>query len=273
MPGLDLAAYFDRIGYQGAIEPTLDVLRALHRLHPQAIPFENLDPFLGRPVDLDLAAVQRKLVGSKRGGYCFEHNLLFMEALRAIGFAVTGLAARVLWQQPDDAITPRTHMLIRVELAARTWLADVGFGGLTQTAPLLLELGLGQQTLHDAFRVVDDDAAFRMQAKAGGEWRTLYRFDMQEQFLVDYAISNYFLSTNPTSRFVLNLLAARALPGHRLALLNNRLSIHHRNGRTERTEFADPAELAQALESRFDISIADRPAFLMVAGQKLFKAK
>src|SRR5262245_23414684 len=125
MSNFDLDAYFDRIGYDGPVAPTLDVLKSIHRLHPQTIPFENLDPFLDRPVELDIASLQRKMVGGLRGGYCFEHNLLFMEVLKALGFSVSGLGARVLWNQPAGAITARSHMLLRVELDGCTWLADV----------------------------------------------------------------------------------------------------------------------------------------------------
>jgi N-hydroxyarylamine O-acetyltransferase len=84
---LDLDAYLARIGHDGDRRPTLDVLRALHRAHACAIPFENLDPFLHRPVPIDLPSVTAKLLSGTRGGYCFEQNLLFMEALRALGFA------------------------------------------------------------------------------------------------------------------------------------------------------------------------------------------
>ena len=76
--------------------PRWNTLRALHALHPAAIPFENFDPLLGRPVLLDLAALQDKLVRRKRGGYCFEHNTLFRAALEGLGFTVTSLASRVL---------------------------------------------------------------------------------------------------------------------------------------------------------------------------------
>src|SRR5690606_6183767 len=116
-----------------------DTLAAIHVAHPAAMPFENLDPFLGRAVALDLATLEAKLIHGRRGGYCYEQNLLLMQVLRALGFRVGGLAARVLWNRPKDALTPRTHMLLRIDLDGRTWLADVGFGGLTQTAPLLLE--------------------------------------------------------------------------------------------------------------------------------------
>ena len=71
---IDLDAYFRRIGYDGPRDASLETLRELHRLHPQAIPFENLDPLLGRPVNLDPASLQAKLVEGGRGGYCFEQN-------------------------------------------------------------------------------------------------------------------------------------------------------------------------------------------------------
>ena len=74
---LDLDAYFERIGYRGERTATLPTLQEIHRLHPAAIPFENLNPLLGLPVRLDLASIEAKLVHSRRGGYCFEHNLLW----------------------------------------------------------------------------------------------------------------------------------------------------------------------------------------------------
>ncbi len=71
---IDLDAYFRRIGFAGAAGPNRPTLDALHRLHPQAIAFENLDPLLGQPVRLDAAALEDKLVRSGRGGYCYEQN-------------------------------------------------------------------------------------------------------------------------------------------------------------------------------------------------------
>lgn len=264
----DIDAYFARIGYTGLRDASLETLESLHLLHPQAIPFENLDPFLGHPVRLDLASLQEKIVARGRGGYCFEHNLIFMHVLKALGFAVSGLAARVLWGQPDDAITARSHMLLRVELDGRTYIADVGFGGLTLTAPLLLRPGLEQKTPHETFRMVETGDHFRLQANVGGDWRTVYRFDMQQNYEVDYSVSNHFLSTHPTSHFLSSVIAARALPGRRYALRNNRLSTHHLGGRTEQMEIATAAELADVLEGPLEIAIPDRAAFEAMARQK-----
>ena len=84
----DLDAYLGRIGYDGPRVPTLQTLRAIQRLHPQAIAFENLNPLLGLPVKLDILSLQEKLIRSRRGGYCFEHNGLLFQALRALGHQV-----------------------------------------------------------------------------------------------------------------------------------------------------------------------------------------
>src|SRR4051812_32745388 len=154
MTPFDLNAYFTRVGFSGVASPTLDTLRELHLRHTQSIPFENLNPLLGWPVQLDPVSLQQKLIQARRGGYCYEQNLLFKQALEAIGFRVTGLAARVVWNVTEGVVLPRTHMLLRIDLAGQPYIADVGFGGLTLTAPLLLEAGIEQPTPHESFRLI-----------------------------------------------------------------------------------------------------------------------
>src|SRR2546430_1492720 len=150
-PVFDLDAYFKRINYSGSHSPTIETLRQIHARHTQAIPFENLNPFLKWPVNLDIASLQQKLIHDKRGGYCYEQNLLFRHALETIGFGVVGLAARVSWNTPEDVVLPRTHMLLRIDLDGQAHIADVGFGGLTLTAPLRLGLETGEPTPHGLF--------------------------------------------------------------------------------------------------------------------------
>ena len=91
----DLDGYLSRIGYGGARAADLDVLRALHGLQPAAIPFENLDPRRGVPVSLESKDIERKLVTSRRGGYCFEQNLLLKAALETLGIDADMYLARV----------------------------------------------------------------------------------------------------------------------------------------------------------------------------------
>ena len=234
---LDLDAYFARIGYDGPREPTLAVLQGLHARHPRAIPFENLDPLQGRTPKLDLASLQAKLVAGRRGGYCFEHNTLFTAVLRALGFQVTPLAGRVLWNRPEDsAPPPRTHMLLRVETEAGPHLADVGFGGMVKTAPLRLAPGGEQDTGHGVFRLVPlADAALRLEARLPERWAPMYQFDQAPQAPMDYELANWFVATHPASPFTDNLMAAWVTEDRRYAVLDNRLSIHHRGGETENT--------------------------------------
>jgi N-hydroxyarylamine O-acetyltransferase len=133
---LDLPAYLRRIGYAGGLEPSRATLEALHLAHATAIPFENLDILLGRPIRLDLASLQAKLVRGGRGGYCFEQNLLFAAVLEHLGFALTRLAARVRLRA--DRVNPRTHMTLAVAVEGERVLADVGFGveGLLLPVPI-----------------------------------------------------------------------------------------------------------------------------------------
>ena len=198
----NLDAYLTRIEYTGPRTPTLDTLRAIHRRHPEAIPFENLNPFLGWPVRLDVHSLQEKMVHSGRGGYCFEHNLLLSHALRAMGFTVVGLAARVLYNMPEGAVTPRGHMLMRIPLDDISYVADVGFGGLTLTEPLRLEAGVEQTTSHEPFRLIASGEEFVMQALVRGEWRTLYRFSLQGNITAPYRTRRGKLTLNRCSAFV-----------------------------------------------------------------------
>jgi N-hydroxyarylamine O-acetyltransferase len=252
---IDLDAYFRRIGFRGHAAADRQTLDALHRLHPQAIAFENLDPLLGMPVRLDPASLENKLVRAARGGYCYEHNLLFMHVLKALGFGVRGLGARVLWGAAEGAITARAHMLLCVELEGRCYIADVGFGGTTPTAPLCLDLDGEQPTAHEPFRLVAAGDEFVLQAAVGQSWQSLYRFDLQEQFQADYEITNWYQSTSPDSYFTTNLMAARPVPGGRYALRNAAFSVHRLGRASERRILRTPAELRDTLAGTFGLAL------------------
>jgi N-hydroxyarylamine O-acetyltransferase len=252
---IDLDAYFQRIGYSGNRTPTLKTLQSIHQHHAQAIAFENLNPFLSQPVPLDLNSLQQKLIHEGRGGYCFEQNLLFRSVLIAVGFQVTNLAARVLWNLPEGTITPRSHMLLQVDIDGEKYIADVGFGGLTLTAPLSLTPGIEQSTPHEAFRLIATDHIYIMQAYIGQEWKALYRFDLQEQQLPDYEVSNWYVCTHPNSLFVTTLIAARPSTDCRYALRNNQLTTHYLDGRTERRVLSTVTELHTALEDVFGLKL------------------
>lgn len=252
---IDLDAYFQRIGYCGDRSPTLTTLRAIHLCHASSIPFENLNPLLRQPVLLDLQSLQQKLIYERRGGYCFEHNLLLRSVLLTLGFQVTNLAARVLWNLPAGTIPPRSHMLLQIAIDGKFYIADVGFGGLTLTAPLLLTPSIEQQTPHEIFRLISIDRMFLMQACINQKWKSLYRFDLQAQELPDYEVSNWYVSTHPKSLFVNSLIVARPDLDRRYALRNNEFITHYLNDRTERSILQTPAEMRSMLEQAFQIQL------------------
>ncbi len=254
---VDLAAYAARIGYDGALEPTLETVRALHRLHAAAIPFENLSTLLGETPRLDVASLERKLVLSRRGGYCFEHNRLFGAVLETLGLEVGGLAARVRWEREPSADVPRTHMLLRVDIAGEAHIADVGFGGLTLTAPLRFVPGLEQRTPHETFRMLHEDAGFVLEAKLAGEWRALYWFDETPHMPIDFEVFNHFVATYPRSPFRSMLYGARVLPDRRLGLRNGRFTVRDRDGGCETRELETVPALRRVLSEEFAIALPD----------------
>jgi N-hydroxyarylamine O-acetyltransferase len=254
---IDLDAYFERIGYAGPRVPTLESLRAIHWRHAHTIPFENLSPLIGAPVHLDAQSLQQKLIAERRGGYCFEQNLLFSHALRAIGFEVTWLGARVLTNTTTGSLPARTHMLLLVSAGQEPYIADVGFGGLTLTAPLRVEVDVEQATPHEPFRLVRQEDELIMQALFGGVWNSLYRFGLQEQLLADYEVTNWYLSHHPESRFVTNLIAARPDADKRYALRNTLFSVHHLNGHSERRFLNSATAVKDVLETAFRINLPE----------------
>jgi N-hydroxyarylamine O-acetyltransferase len=257
--GLD--AYFDRLGHGGPASPTLETLESIHALHAEKIPFENLSPFLGEPVNLDPESLQQKLVKGGRGGWCFEQNLLLSHMLVELGFDVTRLAARVRWNVAAHVITARSHMLLLVKLGGRDYIADVGFGGLTLTSPLRLETGVEQATPHEPHRIVRSGDSFALEAKVAGEWQALYAFDLHQQQLPDYEVSNWYLANHPQSQFVTGVIAARAAPDRRHALRNTRYAIHHAGGETEKRFVTSVADYKELLAGPFQIRLPEAPAF------------
>lgn len=258
----DIDAYFARIGWSGPVATDRATLNAIAAHHPAAIPFENLDPYLDRPVDLAPEALVAKLIHSGRGGYCFEQNGLLRRVLEGVGFAVTPLSGRVVWNMDPETMTARTHMVLRVDLADGSVLIDSGFGSAVPTGVLDLVPDIEQATPHEPFRFVRIGEEWRAQIRIGGEWRTTYRFDLSPQHEIDYVVANWYTSTHPDSHFRHGLTLARPLARRRISLRGTEFGIHPLNGVSERRALDEPDEVAAIIESEFGIRIPDRPALL-----------
>jgi N-hydroxyarylamine O-acetyltransferase len=265
-----LDRYLGRIGFSGPVRPDLATLTALHAAHVNAIPFEGCDPLLRRPVKLDLALVQQKLVDSRRGGYCFEQNTLFKAALEAIGFKVIGLGGRVRWMSPPDSpLGPKEHMLLKVDLPEGPYLADVGFGACVLDAPLQLKTDVEQRTTMGTYRLSKVDGLFSLSAKQPAGWRVMYAFNLEPQIHSDYELGNWYTSTSPLVPFTSLLIMERVGPDKRYKLINRRFLIEARDGEVATEHAIDNAEqLRRILDDTFNV-VPPAPAdeiFARIAG-------
>lgn len=250
----DLDAYLNRIGYTGPRDVNVETLRGVHRAHLYSVPFENLDVVLKRPIKLDPASLQQKIVADRRGGYCFESNALLMYGLQAMGFTVTPLAARVLWERTDPTLPPRSHMLMMVDLEEGLFLADVAFGGQTPPQPLSFAVGLEQATTHEPYRLRRTaDGELELEALMAGRWGVLYRFTLHPQQPVDFEHANWYVSTHPDSFFANNVIAAIPGEGCRYTLFNKEFRTRWPDGKVETIEIRDEEELLRLLTSSFKL--------------------
>lgn len=257
---LDLNAYFERIGYHGPTEPTLAVLREVVSAHTRAIPFENLDPLMGVPVDdLSPESLMDKLVHRRRGGYCYEHNGLTGDVLAGLGFRLRRLTGRVVWMAPPDTPPPaQTHTVLAVTFPGSdgSYLVDVGFGGQTPTSPLRLQTRCIQQTTHEPYRLDDRGDGLVLQVLVRDRWQPLYEFSTVSRPQIDLKVGSWFVSTHPSSHFVTGLMAATVTDDARWNLTGRILAVH-RGGRTEKMVLADAAAVVDTLSGQFGINVAD----------------
>jgi N-hydroxyarylamine O-acetyltransferase len=247
---MDLAAYLERIGAgHGA------GLAELHRAHVTSIPFENLDAHRGVPVSVELDDIERKLVVERRGGYCFEHNLLLAGALGASGMAAEPMLARVRIGRPPGTPRPRTHLVHRVHDEGQVWLADVGFGNGTPLEPIPFGPGAEYEQSGWRFRLVQDGSEHVLQTADGAGWTDVYGFVPEPVPFIDIQTSNWFSCTHPSSPFVAGLLVAINRPdGTRVTLSDRRGLVLTTDTPGERTESeVSWAEVPGLLENVFSL--------------------
>jgi len=249
---LDVPAYLDRIGYTGPTTPDRETLRRIHLAHLLAVPFENLDIGLKRPIVCDEAAFIRKVVELRRGGFCYELNGAFAALLRALGFKVTLLSARV--SRKGGGFGPEfDHLTLHVDLE-EPWLADVGFGE-SFVEPLRLKPGLIQEQIGRKFRIVDivdADGALQLEAFIDTKWRREYSFTLQPRQLHDFAGMCHYHQTSPESHFTQNRICTRATPEGRVTLSEMKLIVTRDGNREERT-LTSEGEREQVLREQFGV--------------------
>jgi N-hydroxyarylamine O-acetyltransferase len=247
----DLGAYLERVGLRGR-----PGLAEVHRAQVTSIPFENLDPHGGLPVSLELEDLQRKLLGARRGGYCFEQNLLLKGALEALGAHVEPMLARVKFGTPPGVVRPRTHLVLRVQADGGEWLADAGFGLGTLPEPLPFGPGDVHELSGWRFRIVEDGFEHVLQTDSGSEWVDVYGFMPQPAPTVDVEVANWFTSAHPSSPFVTGLIVStQRRDGTRIALSDRgELALTEQTPAGADVTPVSRAEIPHILESRFGLN-------------------
>ena len=261
MPGSFLASYLARIGLASPGRVDFAWLCRLHAAHVAAIPFENLDILLGRQIRLDLESLVAKLIDSRRGGYCFEHNTLLLAAVRELGFEAWPVEARV--RVGSTAIRPRSHMALRVRVDAAEWLVDAGFGGEGPLAPVSMTGTVSTQAGFD-YRVAHEGPAWVLQSRAAAGWIDQYAFADVDVPAIDFEVANWFTSTHPTSPFVRTLTAQRTTADARYVLRYPSYT-EIRGGRSATRDVAR-GELAPLLREVFLIDMPADARFPIIDG-------
>jgi N-hydroxyarylamine O-acetyltransferase len=228
---MHLSGYLQRIGFTGEPRPDLETLCRVHRLHLEAIPYENLDVQLGRKVGFDLDAIYRKLVSSRRGGWCYEMNGLFAWALEQIGFKVTRLAGAVLRDKVGDT-SVGSHLALCVHLED-CYLADVGFGdGMIEPVPI--RDGSFRQDAFD-FRLERlDESWWRFHNQPHGGAPS-FDFQLREASKERLCARCEWLQSAPESLFVQNAICQRYADGRLVAMRGRAFKSVRRSGVEKRT--------------------------------------
>ncbi|XP_062993706.1 arylamine N-acetyltransferase, pineal gland isozyme NAT-10-like [Elgaria multicarinata webbii] len=256
---MDIDGYLQRIAYRGPTQPSLEVLRHLHRCHLLSVPFESLSIHSEEPISLELPLLYEKIVRRHRGGFCFELNGLFLWLLQALGFDARAMAGRVRNRFTGRYGPPLDHMVILVHLDGRRLLCDVGFGeGFMEPLELRQEIEQVQENGIFWLSLKGDAWVLERREVSGKEGRPLYKFTLDEKKLEDFAGMCLYHQTSPSSIFVCkSFCSLHQEDGGRLTYMGWRF-ISTRGG--ERTETVlQSAEILAVLREKFGITL--NPSF------------
>ena len=256
---LDLDAYLARIGASAA-PPSRAALDALHEAHVRSFTFDNIDVLLDQHPGVRLDAVQEKFVGRGRGGYCFEHMVLFSAALERLGYDVERRLGRV----GDPSAAPRTHCVVVVSVDGDRLLADPGFGmSLLRPIPLLdgAEDDFGGWRYRLRSVPVGGGRGWALERWRDEHWELMHTHDELPVQPVDLAVGHHFTSTYPTIHFRQMLMLTRHVDGRHVAVTHETVTVRRPGAATEHRELSD-GELAEWLDELAVHLTADERAAL-----------
>lgn len=244
--------YLSRIAVASEnLGPDAESLHLLQRQHLLNVPFENLDIHWKRPIVVDVAKFYAKIVGERRGGFCYELNGLFNELLREIGFQTRLVSARVF--SGEKGFGPEfDHAAIIVTIGELEYLTDVGFGDFT-AEPLRFVTDIEQQDREGVLVIRRaDDGYFEVAKKAGDAWLPQYMSKPFARDLSEFAEMCDFQQFSPESHFTKGKVCS-VLTGDGRKTLTDKKFIVTSNGEKTETLVESDEEFDQILVREFNI--------------------
>lgn len=245
-------SYLDRIEIKKTdLKADLDSLRFLQRQHLLTVPFENLDIHWKRSIVLDGNRFYDKIIGEKRGGFCYELNGLFYELLEEIGFQCKIISAKASKENGDFG-AEYDHLAIIAQIGNDEYLVDVGFGSFT-AEPLKFILGVEQQDASGLFLIRKfDDEYFEVVEKDGDVWQSEYIFSPLKRDLTEFAGMCQYHQTSSESHFTRGKICSlMTLTGRKT--LTDRKFIETKNGQKKEISVESAQQFNQILADEFQI--------------------
>jgi len=249
---MNLDAYLERLNLNIYLDNNFKTLQSLHRAHAFTIAFENFNVHLKRAIPLDEESLFQKLILEKRGGYCYELNILFSFLLQEIGFHVTHLIGRPLYGY-NNALRPRTHMVLKVETEGKEYLCDLGFGGRGLIEPIELIFDKENIQFHDIFKLIPHYEGYELQSYISEGWVSLYSFDLHEQQLIDYELANFYNMHSLDSRFTQQIICAKPTNQGRILLVDKKFK-YYEDGKSKIVIIQTAKEYDEILHKYFGFS-------------------
>ena len=250
---MNLDPYIERIGYHGPLQADINCLKQLHKHHLMSIPFEALDPYLGRAFDLRLESIYEKVVVRERGGYCYELNHLFHELLTQIGFDNHLISAQVF--DDNKYGPPHDHMAILINLE-EPWLVDVAFGDLF-IEPIHIRPNIQQEDYFKFYkveRISDSELILNESLKTKIDYQVSYKFSTTPRKIADFEEQNKFKQSSPDSHFVKNRICTMATNSGRKTIRNSTFKVRT-GAESVQKEISGDEELDTLLKTVFGIHL------------------
>ena len=250
---MNIKAYLNRINYTGDASPTLETLKQLHHRHYYHVPFENLDIHMNVPIQLNIFSIEEKVIKNNRGGFCYELNGLFYELLKALGFQVIRISARV-YSESKGYGPEYDHLAMIVTINNQEYLADVGFGEFIDQ-PLRIDLDSIQQDERGTFKIEKHtDSYLRVSKKGEKQWSPEYIFSKQHRTFDEFSEMCLYHQTSPESHFTEKRICTLPIANGRITISKNTLKTTQQGNFTEEA-FEDDKAYKEALKQYFKIAI------------------